>query len=230
MIEVKNLSKAYGKHQALSDVSFRIDEGQIVGLMGPSGSGKTTLMDIISGLLYYKDGEVFIEGQPPNEKTKAIVSLLTEENAIPNWMTVMEIAKFYHNMYEDFDETKLYRILDEIHIDIPLRKKISHLSKGMLQLLRLALTLSRQAKLYLLDEPLGGMDTIVREQVIEMLFEYAHPYAAILITSQIISEIEKLIERVIFIKDGQLIGDYDCEALRAERGQSIEKIYKEVMR
>lgn len=230
MLVIKGLSISYQKKEALSDISLKIEKGKIVGLLGPSGSGKTTLMDVIAGLLYYDVGEVQIDGHSPSTKTKSMVSLLTENNEIPRWMCVKDIIDFYKGMYLDFNVDTFHRMLESIGIEAPLSKSVHHLSKGTIQLLRLALALSREADLYLLDEPLGGMDTMIREKVIELLLDYMTPDATMLISSHIIPEIEQLIERVIFIKEGQLVGDYDCEALRAETGQSIEKTFKEVMR
>lgn len=230
MLDIKNVSKMYGRQLALNDMSFHLGKGEVVGLLGPSGSGKTTLMNIVAGILPFKHGEVLIEDLEPSEKTKAIVSLLTENNAIPKWMTVKDVMNFYIEMYDDFNKEKFQSILNEINMDIPYSKKVKDLSKGMIQLLRLALSISREAGLYLLDEPLGGMDTLVREQVIDVLINYIDHESTIVIATHLIAEVEKLLEKVIFIKEGQILGIHDCEELRIEKGQSIEKTFKEVMR
>ncbi|GMQ62628.1 ABC transporter ATP-binding protein [Vallitalea maricola] len=230
MLDIKKLSISYGKHKALDNITFHIDKGEVVGLLGLSGSGKTTFMNTVAGLIPYNHGEVLINGQSPNEKTKGYVSLLTENNAIPKWMSVEDIRSFYIDMYNDFNENKFDSILQEINIDIPYSKKIKNLSKGMTQLLRLSLSIAREAKLYLLDEPLGGMDTIIRNKVIDMLINNINDNSTMLIATHIIPEVEKLLDKVIFIKQGQLIGFYDCEELRIDKRQSIEKTFIEVMK
>lgn len=230
MLDVKNISKSYGSYTALKDVSLHLNKGEVVGLLGPSGSGKTTFMNIIAGILPLECGEVLINGQAPSQKTKAIVSLLTEKNAIPKWMTVKDVVNFYIEMYHDFNQEKFQNILNEIHMDIPYSKRVRNLSKGMTQLLRLALSISRDAELYLFDEPLGGLDTLIREKVINILINYTDYESTVVIATHLIPEVEKLLEKAIFIKDGQILGIYDCEELRIEKGQSIEKTFKEVMR
>lgn len=230
MLEIKQLSKSYGGHKALSNVNLHFEKGKVVALLGPSGSGKTTFMNIVAGILPYKHGDVLISGEEPSEKTKAIVSLLTENHNIPKWMKVSDIIDFYKEMYDDFNEEKFHEILRDIDFDIPYSKKVKHLSKGMKQLLRLALSISREAKLYLLDEPLGGMDTLVREKVVDMLISNINDESTTIIATHIIPEVEKLLDQVIFIKKGKLLGVHDCEELRIQNGQSIEKMFKEVMR
>ncbi|MCT4685978.1 ABC transporter ATP-binding protein [Vallitalea sp.] len=230
MLDIKKLSINYGKHKALDDITFHIDKGEVVGLLGPSGSGKTTFMNTVAGLIPYSHGEVLINGQTPNEKTKGYVSLLTESNAIPKWMSVEDIRSFYIDMYDDFNENKFDSILQDINIDISYSKKIKNLSKGMTQLLRLSLSIAREAKLYLFDEPLGGMDTLVREQVIDTIINNIDDDSTIIIATHLIQEVEKLLDKVIFIKNGQMLGIHDCEDLRFQNSQSIEKTFKEVMR
>ncbi|QUH30738.1 ATP-binding cassette domain-containing protein [Vallitalea guaymasensis] len=230
MLDIKKLSISYGKHKALDDITFHIDKGEVVGLLGPSGSGKTTFMNTVAGLIPYNHGEVLIDGLNPNEKTKGYVSLLTENNAIPKWMSVEDIRSFYIDMYDDFNENKFDSILQDINIDIPYSEKIKNLSRGMTQLLRLSLSIAREAKLYLFDEPLGGMDTLVREQVIDTIINNIDDNSTIIIATHLIQEVEKLLDKVIFIKKGQMLGIHDCEDLRFQKSQSIEKTFKEVMK
>jgi ABC-2 type transport system ATP-binding protein len=227
MLDIKKLSISYGKHKALDDITFHIDTNEVVGLLGPSGSGKTTFMNTVAGPIPYNQGEVSINGLNPNKKTKSYVSLLTENNAIPKWMSVEDIRSFYIDMYDDFNENKFDSILQDINIDIPYSKKIKNLSKGMTQLLRLSLSIAREAKLYLFDEPLGGLDTLVREQVIDIIINNIDDDSTIIIATHLIPEVEKLLDKVIFIKNGQMLGVYDCEDLRCQKGQSIEKTFKE---
>ncbi|GMQ59279.1 ABC transporter ATP-binding protein [Vallitalea sediminicola] len=230
MLDIKKLSVSYGKYKALDNITFHINKGEVVGLLGPSGSGKTTFMNTVAGLIPYNHGEVLINGQNPNEKTKGYVSLLTEKNAIPKWMGVEDIREFYIEMYEDFNENKFDSILQDIKINIPYSKKIKDLSKGMAQLLRLSLSIAREAELYLLDEPLGGMDTLVREQVIDTIINNIDSNSTIIVATHLIPEVEKLLDKVIFLNNGQMIGIHNCEDLRFQKNQSIEKTFKEVMR
>ncbi|GKX29107.1 ABC transporter ATP-binding protein [Vallitalea longa] len=230
MLDIKNLSINYGKHRVLNDISIHIDKGEVVGLLGPSSSGKTTFMNVVSGLLPYKKGQVLINGTSPCEKTKSYVSLLTENNAIPRWMNLKDIVNFHTEMFNDFNKDKFYSILKNINLDIPDNKKIKHLSKGTIQMLRVALSISRKCGLYLLDEPLGGMDSLVRDQVTDTIINEIDMDSTIIIATHLISEVEKLLDKVIFIKKGQILGIHDCEDLRIEKGQSIEKTFREVMK
>jgi ABC-2 type transport system ATP-binding protein len=230
MLEINSLSKNYGKSKVLDNINCSLNKGQIVGLLGPSGSGKTTLMNIIAGITSFKQGNVLINGESPNINTKRSVSLLTETNSIPKWMKVKDVLDFYCEMYSDFNLDKFNNIFNDLNYSISYNKKIIDLSKGMTQLLRLALSISRKTKLYLLDEPLGGLDSLVREQVIDTIINYIDENSTIIIATHLIDEVERLLQKVIFIKDGQLLGLYDCDDLRIEKGQSIEKTFKEVIR
>lgn len=230
MLEIKELSKSYKKLKVLDDINFNIEKGKVVGILGPSGSGKTTLMNIIAGLVEYNHGSVLIEGQDQSISTKGIVSLLTENHNIPKWMRVIDIINFYQEMYYDFNEKKFYDVLHNIDFNIQHSTKVIDMSKGMKQLLRLSLTIAREAKLYLFDEPLGGVDTLTREKVMDILISEIDSEATIIISTHIIPEVEKILDEVIFIKDGQIKGIHNCEELRIQKGQSIEKIFMEVMR
>lgn len=230
MLEVNNLSKYYGKSKVLDNINCHINKGEIVGLLGPSGSGKTTFMNIIAGITPFKQGNVLINGESPNINTKTSVSLLTETNSIPKWMKIKDVLDFYCEMYNDFNQEKFNNIFNDLNYEISYDKKIVDLSKGMRQLLRLALSVSRETKLYLLDEPLGGLDSLIREQVIDTIINYINENSTIIISTHLINEVERLLQKVIFIKDGQLLGLYDCDDLRIEKGQSIEKTFKEVIR
>lgn len=230
MLDVKNLSINYGNHKALDDISININKGEVIGLLGPSGSGKTTFMNVVSGLLAYKNGQVLINELSPCEKTKSYVSLLTENNAIPKWMNLKDIVDFYTEMYNDFNTDKFYSILNNTNLNIPNNKKIKSLSKGTIQIIRVALSISRECGLYLLDEPLGGMDSLVRDQVTDTIINKIDTDSTIVITTHLIAEVEKFLDKVIFIKKGRISGIYDCEDLRIEKSQSIEKTFREVMK
>ncbi|WBW94886.1 ABC transporter ATP-binding protein [Oceanirhabdus sp. W0125-5] len=229
MLDIHNLSKFYGKKKALNNINLEIEKGQIVGLLGPSGSGKTTLFNIAAGIMPFKEGEIRINSLEPSEKTKAFVSILTENNAIPKWMKVKDIVHFYNEMYDDFNKEKFDNILNNFDLDIPYKKRIKNLSKGMTQLLRLALTISREAELYLLDEPLGGMDTLLRDKVIDIILDNLNTESTTIIATHIIPDVERMLDKVVFIKDGSILGYHDCEELRISKGKSVENVFKEVM-
>lgn len=230
MIEVKNLSKFYDKQTVLDDISLQVESGKIIGLLGSSGSGKTTLMGIIGGIIPFNKGEVHIEQYPPGKESKAIVSMLTERNALPKRMKVKDAVHFFKTMYQDFNEKKFHDIIKSTHMQLHMDKRVNQLSKGMQQLLRLALTLGRDAKYYLLDEPLGGVDVFIKEQVMNILFGYVDDEATILLSTHLIPDIEMLIEQVIFMDKGAIVGVHACEDLRAEKGQSIKQAFKEAIR
>ncbi len=229
MLEFNDLSKRYGKKDVLKNINLSVGRGKIVGLLGPSGSGKTTLFNITAGILPFKEGTIKINGEEPSEKTKAVVSMLTENNAIPKGMKVKDIVHFYNEMYEDFNKEKFDNILNNFDLDICYKKRVKSLSKGMCQLLRLALTISREAELYLLDEPLAGMDVLLRDKVIDIILDNLNEESTIIIATHIITDVERMLDRVVFLKKGYIVGDYDCDELRINTGKSIEKVFKEVM-
>lgn len=229
MLQVEKLSKRYNHTEALKEMTFSLHTGKVIGLLGASGSGKSTLVNTVSGIEDYK-GKVTIGGYPIGEVTKAMTSMLTENNAFPKWMGVKDVIYFYKLMYKDFNETKLKELMALMRLTEHLNKKLSHLSKGTLQKLRLSLALSRDAKLFLLDEPLGGIDPLAREEIIEMLSNKIDGETTMLIATHLVSEVECLLEEVIFINDGHFLGYYDCDDIRSQHGMSVEKYYKEVLR
>lgn len=230
MIEFNNVSKNYNKTKALDNVSLTIEQGKTVGLLGVNGSGKSTFIKLLAGIIKPDSGRILVKGKAIGKDTKTIISTLTEVNSFPNRMTVLEVIRFYKLMYKDFNETKFNQWIKDMQLEKHSKKKMKDLSKGMLQKLRLALTLSRDAKVFLLDEPLGGIDPLARDEIIEILASKIEPDITIIITTHLISEIENLIEKAIFIDVGRIIGDYDCEEIRINEGKSIEKLYKEVLR
>lgn len=229
MIKVEKLSKSYKHTQALKEMTFSLNKGKVIGLLGVSGSGKSTLFKTVTGIENYH-GTVTIDDSPINEKTKAMTSFLTENNEFPKWMSVKDLIYFYKLMYKDFNELKLSEMIEQMRLKEHQNKKIRHLSKGILQKFRLALVLSRDAKLFLLDEPLGGIDPLAREEIIEMLSNQIDGESTMLISTHLISEVECLLDEVIFINDGKILGYYDCDEIRSQHGMSIDKFYKEVLR
>ncbi len=225
-LEIKNLSKKYLNKVALENINLNFEGGKIYGLLGPNGSGKTTLMKVIAGLHKQTKGEVLINGQPVSYKTKAIVSYMPTENYLIDSFKVIGVIDYYKDMYEDFSKDKCIELIKKLGVD--LNAKISALSSGLAAKVKLALTLSRDAAIYMLDEPLNGIDIIAREATIETIVNAYDENKIIIISSHIVDEIEKLFDNVVFIKDCSVALSGVAEELRTEKQMSIENLYKEI--
>ncbi len=228
ILKIENLSKRYYNKTALSDINLSIESGKIYGLLGPNGSGKTTLMKVIAGLHKQTAGNVLINGNPVSYKSKAAISYMPTENYLYGDFKVKNVIRFYKDMYEDFQEDVALKILNDIKVDTEF--KISKLSSGLTGKLKVALTLSRDSELYMLDEPLNGVDVLSRDTIMELITASCGENKTIIISTHLVSEIEKILDSVIFLKDGivELCGD--AEDLRISRGVSVEGLYKEVFR
>ena len=228
ILKIENLSKRYYNKTALSDINLSIESGKIYGLLGPNGSGKTTLMKVIAGLHKQTAGNVLINGNPVSYKSKAAISYMPTENYLYGDFKVKNVIRFYKDMYEDFQEEIALKILNDIKVDTEF--KISKLSSGLTGKLKVALTLSRDSELYMLDEPLNGVDVLSRDTIMELITAFCGENKTIIISTHLVSEIEKILDSVIFLKDGivELCGD--AEDLRISRGVSVEGLYKEVFR
>lgn len=227
-LEIKNLSKKYLNKTALINVNLNFEGGKIYGLMGPNGSGKTTLMKVIADLHKASSGEVLINGEPASYKTKGIVAYMPTENFLVDSFKVIGIIDYYKDMYADFDKDKCMKLVKSLDIDI--NQKVSALSSGLAAKLKVAVTLSRQAAIYMLDEPLNGIDIIARESIIDTIVNSYDENKIIIISSHIVDEIEKLFDAVVFIKDATVALAGEAEELRTQKQMSIENIYKEVYR
>ncbi|MEI4800630.1 MULTISPECIES: ABC transporter ATP-binding protein [unclassified Bacillus (in: firmicutes)] len=226
LVKIENLWKRYDLKAVIRDVNITITEGKIIGLVGDNGSGKTTLLKMIVGLQHPSQGDIFIAGKKVNRETKNIVSFMSDRPIFEDWMTVKDALFFYRDFYEDFD---IQKAVDTIaKLKIPLEEKINALSKGMVEKLQLILTFSRNAKLYVLDEPLGGIDLVSREHVLELILQFYREDCTILISTHLISEIENLFDEVIFLKDGEIVLYENVEDLRFQRGKAIHELFKEV--
>ncbi|MEG0176577.1 ABC transporter ATP-binding protein [Anaerorhabdus sp.] len=228
LIKIDHLTKKYGKKTALKDFSCSLKGGRIVGLLGPNGSGKTTLIKVLNGLLKDYEGAVLIDGQMPNTYTKSIISYLPDETYLEDWMKARDALSMFHDLYKDFDLEKCLSLMKrmELHPDM----RIKAMSKGMKEKFQLALVMSRKAKIYILDEPIGGVDPAARELILEIILNNYSEDSLVLISTHLISDIEKVFEEVIFIKDGELVVSGNAEELRQERGQSIDEIFREVFK
>ncbi|WP_125152953.1 ABC transporter ATP-binding protein [Clostridium rectalis] len=226
ILKITNLTKSYLNKKALNSVSLEIIKGKIVGILGPNGSGKTTLLKIISGVLKESSGEILIDGKTPGVDTKSIVSYLPDKNFLYKWMKIKDAIEFYKDFYNDFDEKKARNLLKFMKLDE--ESKVTSLSKGMMEKLNLTLVLSRNAELYILDEPLGGVDPTTREKILDAIVENYSENSSILITTHLVSDIERLFDEVLFISDGSIILSGNAEELRNKERKSIDEIYREV--
>ncbi len=228
IIEIKNLTKTYGPKVALSNVSFNLKGGRIVGLLGPNGSGKTTLIKVLNGLLKDYQGTVAIDGQKPNAHTKSIVSYLPDETYFEDWMKARDALSMFHDLYKDFDLEKCMNLMKRMDLNPDMR--IKTMSKGMKEKFQLALVMSRNAMVYVLDEPIGGVDPAARELILEIILNNYTEDSVVMISTHLISDIEAIFEEVIFIKEGELVLHRNAEELRQEKGQSIDEIFREVFK
>lgn len=225
IISVKNLSKAYGSHQVLSNVSFDFEGGQIIGLLGPNGSGKTSLIKILTGLIHDYEGDVRIDGDEPGVVTKAKVAYLPERTYLADWMRSIDAINFMADFYKDFDREKALRMLETFQL--PLKQKIKTMSKGMQEKLQLLLVLSRNAKLYVLDEPLGGVDPAARAFILDTIMKNHPEGSTILISTHLIYDVEKIFNSVLMIGRGQVLVKGKVDEITAD-GKTIEDLFKEV--
>lgn len=228
ILEIKSLTKKYYNKTALSCVDMSLEKGKICGLMGPNGSGKTTLMKVIIGLHKQTSGEVIINDVPLSYKTKAMVSYMPTENYLYDSFKVKDTVKYYADMYRDFSYDNAMETLNKIGVDTNF--KVGKLSSGLKNKLKVTLALSRNVDLYLLDEPLNGVDVLARDAILELIVNSYNENKTIMISSHLVGETEKIFDTVIFIKDGQVVLQGDAESLRIEKGMSIENIYKEVFK
>ena len=226
ILRLHNLSKSYASFPALKNVNLELEPGRIMGILGPNGSGKTTLIKIVAGLLQPSGGEAKVCGMAPGAQTKAIVSYLPDVNHLPNWMTIQGIIQYFNTFYEDFDPERAFALLEQLGIDQ--RRKVTTLSKGTQEKLKLSLVLARQARLYLMDELLEGIDPVARMVAIDTILENYNPEGSLLISTHLITDVEKLLDEVVFLKDGEIILSGSTEDLRVEHKRSIEGIYKEI--
>lgn len=226
ILRAEKISKSYLNKKALSEVDLDIMPGKIIGLLGPNGSGKTTFLKIAAGILHPSKGEILIDGQKPGVYTKSIVSYLPDNEYLPKWMKVKDAVKYFKDFYSDFDEKKAREMLVFMKLDE--NSTVKSLSKGMEEKLKLSLVLSRTAKLYILDEPLGGVDPTTREQILNAIVNNFSENSSMIITTHLVHDIERIFDDVVFISDGEIILQGNAEELRMSKKKSIDELYREV--
>ena len=226
IVQISDLTKRYITTTALSDVTLDVPEGHIMGLLGPNGSGKTTLMKILAGLVSPTSGSVLVDGMAPGVATKAIVSFLPDVNHLDRWMSVSEAGDFYADFFSDFDRKRFQELL--VIMGLSARQKIGSLSKGMVEKVRLSLVFSRRARLYVLDEPFGGLDPLARRQVLDALVANFRADCSMILSTQMVADVERFFDDVVFLDRGCVVLSGEAEELRTRRGASIEEIYREV--
>ena len=228
VLECKDLTKHYGSAPALTHVNLTIEPGRIVGLLGPNGSGKTTLIKLANGLLTPSAGEVLVCGAAPGKETHAAVSYLPERTAIPTWMSVKQLMDFYGDFYADFRRDAAEEML--AHLNIPAAQRIKQMSKGTREKVQLIMVMSRAAKLYLLDEPIGGVDPATRDYILSTIITNYNPEAAVIISTHLIADVEKVLDEVIFINQGRVVLQSSVDEIREEKGMSVDALFREVFK
>ena len=228
LLRCEGLTKSFGNVTALDRVDLTLESGKIVGLLGPNGSGKTTLIKLINGLLTPTEGQLYIEGDTPGVVTKTKVAYLPDNIYLNTWMTVRQIVDFFSDFYADFSPACAYEMLDRLGISP--EKKLKTLSKGNKEKVCLILVMSRKAKLYVLDEPIAGVDPAARDYVISTIINNYNPEATVLISTHLISDVEQVLDEVVFIRNGHVLLHKSVEDIRAEEGKSVDELFREVFR
>ena len=228
LLTCRNLSKRYDSKYALTDVNLTISSGRIIGLLGPNGSGKSTLIKLINGLLVPTEGEVLIEGIAPGVQTKDEVAYLPERTYLNSWMKVKDLLDFFSSFYRNFNRKRALEMLEALHISV--NDRLKTMSKGTKEKVQLIMVMSRDAKLYVLDEPIGGVDPAARDYILRTILTNYNPNASVLIATHLISDIENILDEVIFLQNGEVRMHTTVEEVRASEGKSVDALFREVFR
>ena len=228
LLSVSGLTKKYGDMTALNNLSFELQKGRIIGLLGPNGSGKTTLIKIICGLLQPTAGTVTVEGNPIGVESKKVISYLPDTTYLGKSMKVSEIIGFFKDFYDDFDEVRAYDMLGKLGINAEARLKT--MSKGTKEKVQLILVMSRRADLYILDEPIAGVDPAARDYILNTIISNYDETASILISTHLISDVENILDDVIFLQEGNIVRFTSVEEIRGVEGKSVDSLFREVFR
>ncbi len=228
LLECRNLCKNYGDKQVLKNVNLLVERGKIIGLLGKNGTGKTTLIKLINDLLTPTDGEVLVCGEKVGVNTKKKISYLPERTYLDKTMTVEKVVKYFSEFYLDFNAKKAFELLNDLELDIT--QKLSKMSKGMQEKVQLVLVMSRKADLYILDEPLGGVDPATRDYILDTILTNFAEGASVIVSTHLISDIERILDEVIFINNGEIVLAEECDTLRNREGGSIDDIFRRMFK
>ena len=227
-LECRDLSKRFGSVQALDGVTLSIAPGRVVGLLGPNGSGKTTLIKLANGLLTPSSGEIRICGALPGKETKAVVSYLPDRPCLPEWMSADELMDYFADFFEDFDRSRAADMMARLRLNPHM--KYGQMSKGTREKVQLILVMSRRARLYLLDEPIGGVDPATRDYILDTIIRNYDESASVLISTHLISDVENVLDDVIFLREGRVTLQASVDDIRAQYGKSVDALFREVFR
>lgn len=228
MIKCDSLTKRYGMLTALDDMDLTLGKGRIVGLLGPNGSGKTTFIKLCNGLLVPSAGSILLDGLKPGVETKKFVSYLPDANYLPDWMNVGQLVELFSDFYQDFDQAKACDMLSQLSIDK--KQKLKTLSKGNKEKVQMVLAMSRRAKIYFLDEPIGGVDPAARDYILNTIISNYSEDALVVISTHLIGDIEKVLDEVVFIDRGRLVFHREVDEIRDTEGKSVDQLFREVFR
>ena len=228
LLECRGLTKSYGRKTALSGVDLTVSPGKIIGLLGPNGSGKTTLIKLACGLLTPTAGQILIQGKEPGVESRLAISYLPDKNYLNDWMKVSDLVEYFKDFYANFDPHRAYDMLGKLNIDP--NQRLKTLSKGTKEKVQLILVMSRDAQLYLLDEPIGGVDPAARDYILNTIISNYNSQATIIISTHLIADIEKVLDEVIFISEGRIVLSSSVDEIRAENGKSVDALFREVFK
>lgn len=228
LVSISNLTKKYGVEPAVDDISLNLEGGQIIGLLGPNGSGKTTLIKMLNGLLVPSKGEILIDGKKIGPETKAVISYLPDQTYLNMNQKVSEVISMFETFYADFDKDRAYDMLEKLSIKPGDRLKT--MSKGTKEKVQLILVMSRRAKLYVLDEPIAGVDPAARDYILEVILSNYDPESTIIISTHLISDVEKILDRAVFIRKGKIVMDSSVDEIRMNEGKSVDALFREVFK
>ena len=224
LLEIKDLNKSFDKKEVLKDINLSISNGKIIGLLGKNGAGKTTLIKLINDLLTPTSGEITVEGNPVGVESKKVIAYLPERTYLNKQMNVSEVINYFADFYDNFDADKAERLLKDLDLDI--NQKLSKMSKGMQEKVQLVLVMSRNADLYILDEPLGGVDPATRDYILDTILSNFNENASVIISTHLISDIERILDEVIFIDKGKIALQGECDKLRKKENASIDELFR----
>ena len=228
LLEINNLNKSFDNKEILKDINLSIQSGKIIGLLGKNGVGKTTLIKLINDLLTPTSGEILIKGQKIGVETKKVISYLPERTYLNKQMKVSEVISYFGDFYDNFDSEKAKKLLKDLDLDI--NQKLTQMSKGMQEKVQLVLVMSRNADLYVLDEPLGGVDPATRDYILDTILSNFNENASVIISTHLISDIEKILDEVIFIDKGKIVLQSDADKLRNKENASIDEIFRRMFK